>query len=144
MQHHPTPSPANSRPAPERAPGRRVRIVVYVLLCVAASLVPQFLAFIDYPVVESDSANITTALEALRALGGLLALAVLTFPAGVVPVLLWIPLVRSGLAPPFEAIAGLLPLFAFLGYKQWFVWIPRFVLRHAKATDVERRDSVEP
>lgn len=121
-----------------------MRIVVYVLLCVAASLAPQFLAFLDYPVVESDGANITTALEALRALGGLLALAVLTFPAGIVPVLLWFPLVRSGLAPPFEAIAALLPLFTFLGYKQWFVWIPRFVLRNAKTTDVERPGSVEP
>lgn len=144
MQHHQTPSPTNSRPASESSPRRRVRIVVYVLLCVAASLVPQFLAFIDYPVVESDSANVTTALEALRALGGLLALAVLTFPAGVVPVLFWILLVRSGLAPANEAIAGLLPLFAFLGYKQWFVWIPQLVLRHAKTTDVEGPGSVEP
>ncbi|MCB4366673.1 hypothetical protein KIH07_23300 [Hydrogenophaga taeniospiralis] len=136
MQNLDTPSRTDQLVAPDKKlPGRRIRIVFYVFLCLAASLVPHVLALAQYPTLEGDGADV------IRALGGLLALAVLTFPVGVVAVLLWIPLVTSGVASPFEAVSGLLPLFVFLGYKQWFVWIPKFVLRNSKAAKLEKPGS---
>ncbi|MFP8780485.1 hypothetical protein [Hydrogenophaga sp. RWCD_12] len=120
-------SPQNDQlVAPDKRPGRRLRVALYVLLCVAASLVPPALELANYPALESG------ALDFVRALGGLLALAVLTFPVGIVPVALWVLMVIPGIATPFEAVGALLPVFAFLGYKQWFVWIPKLVQRRSK------------
>lgn len=122
-----TPPRTDELVAPDKRPGRRLRVVFYVLLCVAASLVPPALELANYPALESE------ALDFVRALGGLLALAVLTFPVGIVPVALWALMVIPGIATPFEGIGVLLPVFAFLGYKQWFVWIPKLVQRRSKA-----------
>lgn len=122
-----TPPRTDQRVAPDKLPGRRLRVVFYVLLCVAASLVPPLLEIANYPALESE------ALDFVRALGGLLALAILTFPVGIVPIALWVLMVMQGIATPFEAIGVLLPVFAFLGYKQWFVWIPKLALRRSKA-----------
>lgn len=129
-----TPHRTNQLVAPDKASGRRVRIAIYVLLCVAASLVPQALALLQYPSFEGDGAEVIQAIDMLRALGGLLALAVLTFPVGVVAVLLWMPMVTSGIATPFEGVGALLHVFIVLGYLQWFVWIPKLVCRRSKAT----------
>ena len=122
-----TPPRTDELVAPDKRRGRRLRVVFYVLLCVAASLVPPALELANYPALESE------VLDFVRALGGLLALATLTFPVGIVPIALWVLLVMPGLATPFEAIGVLLPVFAFLGYKQWFVWIPKLVQRRSKA-----------
>lgn len=124
MQNRNTPPQTDSLVATGKPSGRRVRIVWYVVLCVAASLVPLALQIANYPAWESDG------IEFVRSLGGLLALAVLTFPVGFVPVLLWMLLVVPGIATPFEGVAALFPVFIVMGYLQWFVWIPRFVRRN--------------
>lgn len=111
----------------DKPSGRRVRIALYVGLCLVASLIPLFLEIARYPEGESRVA------EMLGAFGGLLALAVLTFPAGFVPVFLWWLLVWNGLATPSEGVAGLTPVFIAVGYLQWFVWIPKFARRRSKA-----------
>lgn len=117
--------PTDSLVAAAKPSGRRVRIVWYVVLCVAASLVPLALQIANYPALKSDG------IDFVRSLGGLLALAVLTFPVGFVPVCLWLLLVVPGIATPFEGVAALSPVFIALGYMQWFVWIPKFARPHS-------------
>lgn len=112
---------------PDKPYGRRVRIALYVGLCLVVSLVPMVLEIARYPDGESHVA------EMLDAIGGLLALAVLTFPAGVVAVPLWWLLVWNGIATPSEGVATVVPVFIAVGYLQWFVWIPKFVRRGSKA-----------
>lgn len=127
MQDRSTPSQTDLLSIPDKSSGRRVRIALYVGLCLVASLVPLFLESARAPDGESGVA------EAISAFGGLLALAVLTFPAGFVPVVLWWLLVGSGIATPSEGVATLMPVFIAAGYLQWFVWIPKFVRRGSKA-----------
>ncbi|MGM9424695.1 hypothetical protein [Hydrogenophaga sp. MI9] len=122
-----TPPRTDQLVTPDGLPGHRLRVVFYVLLCVAASLIPPVLEIANYPALESET------LDFVRALGGLLALAILTLPVGIVPIALWVLLVMQGIATPFEAVGALLPVFVFLGYKQWFVWIPKLALRRSKA-----------
>ena len=122
-----TPPRTDQLVTPDGLPGYRLRVVFYVLLCVAASLIPPVLEIANYPALESE------ALDFVRALGGLLALAILTLPVGIVPIALWVLLVMQGIATPFEAVGALLPVFVFLGYKQWFVWIPKLALRRSQA-----------
>lgn len=135
MQNRNTPPQTDSLVATGKPSGHRVRIVWYFVLCVAASLVPLALEIAHYPALESDGA------EVVRALGGLLALAVLTFPAGFVPAVLWWLLIVPGIATPFEGVAALLPVFIALGYMQWFVWIPKFMSRSSKTASHESRGS---
>lgn len=92
MQDRNTPPQTDLLSTPDKPFGRRVRIALYVGLCLVASLAPLFLEIARYPEGESRAA------EMIGALGGLLALAVLTFPAGFVPVVLWWLLV--GVASP--------------------------------------------
>lgn len=135
MQNSSTPPQTDSLVATGKPSGHRVRIVWYFVLCVAASLVPLALEIAHYPALESDGA------EVVRALGGLLALAVLTFPAGFVPAVLWWLLITPGIATPLEGVAALLPAFLAVGYMQWFVWIPKFVLRNSRTASRERLGS---
>ncbi|MDQ7746271.1 hypothetical protein [Hydrogenophaga pseudoflava] len=107
--------------------GRRVRIALYVGLCLVASLVPLFLESARAPHGDSGVA------EMLGAIGGLLALAVLTFPAGVVAVPLWWLLVWNGIATPSEGVAAVMPVFTVAGYLQWFVLVPKLARRGSKA-----------
>lgn len=111
----------------EQPRGHRVRIALYVGLCLVASLVPLFLESARAPDGDSGVA------EMLGAIGGLLALAVLTFPAGVVAVPLWWLLVGNGIATTSEGVAAVMPVFTAAGYLQWFVWIPKYVRRGSKA-----------
>lgn len=111
----------------EKPPGRRVRIALYVGLCLVASLVPLFLESARAPDGDNGVA------EMMGAFGGLLALAVLTFPAGIVPVLLWWLLVWNGIATPSEGVAGVMPVFIAVGYLQWFVLVPKLARRGSKA-----------
>lgn len=127
MQDCNTPSQTDSLAAPDKPSGRRVRITLYVGLCFVTALIPLFLESARSPDGESGVVELT------GALGGLLALAVLTFPAGFVPVLLWWLLVWSGIATPSEGVAAVMPVFIAAGYLQWFVWIPKFVRRGSKA-----------
>lgn len=128
MQDRNTPPLTDSLSTPDKPSGRRFRIALYVGLCLVASLAPMFLEIARYPDGESRVA------EMIGALGGLLALAVLTFPAGIVPVLLCWLLVWNGIATPSEGVAAMVPVFIAVGYLQWFVWIPKFVRRGSKAT----------
>ncbi|MBT9553921.1 MAG: hypothetical protein IV088_24010 [Hydrogenophaga sp.] len=127
MQDSNTPLRTDPVATPEKPSGRRVRIALYVGLCLVVSLAPMVLEIARYPDGESRVA------EMLGAFGGLLALAVLTFPAGVVAVFLWWLLVWNGIATPSEGVAAVVPVFIAVGYLQWFVWIPKFVRRGSKA-----------
>lgn len=127
MQDRNTPSQTDQLSTPDKPSWRRFRIALYVGLCLVASLAPLFLEIARYPDGESRVA------EMIGALGGLLALAVLTFPAGIVPVLLCWLLVWNGIATPSEGVAAVVPVFIAVGYLQWFVWIPKFVRRGSKA-----------
>lgn len=111
----------------EQPRGRRLRIALYVGLCLVVSLAPMVLEIARYP----DGASRVA--EMLGAIGGLLALAVLTFPAGVVAVPLWWLLVWNGIATPSEGVVAVMPVFTVAGYLQWFVWIPKYVRRGSKA-----------
>lgn len=126
MQDSNTPLEINPVATPERPSGRRVRLALYVGLCLVASLAPLIFESARHTSGESGAA------ETIGAFVGMFALAVLTFPAGVVPVLLWWLLVRSGVATPSEGVAVLMPVFIAAGYLQWFVWIPKFVRRRSK------------
>lgn len=127
MQDRNTPSQTDQLSTPDKPSGRRVRIALYVGLCLVASLVPLFLESARAPGGESGVA------ETLGAVGGLVALAVLTFPAGIVPVLLCWLLVWNGIATPSEGVAAVMPVFIAVGYLQWFVLVPKFVRRGSKA-----------
>lgn len=127
MQDRNTPPQTDLFSTPDKPSGRRVRIALYVGLCLVVSLVPLVLEIAHYPDGESRVA------EMLGAFGGLLALAVLTFPAGIVPVFLWWLQVWNGIATPSEGVAGVMPVFIAVGYLQWFVWIPRLARRGSKA-----------
>ena len=126
MQDRNTPPQTDLLSTPDKPSGRRVRIALYVGLCLVAALVPLFLESARAPDGDSGVA------EMMGAFGGLLALAVLTFPAGVVAVPLWWLLVGNGIATPSEGVAGVMPVFTVAGYLQWFVWIPKFVRRGSK------------
>lgn len=127
MQDRNTPPLTDSLAALEKPSGRRVRIALYVGLCLVASLVPLFLEAARSPDADSGVAG------TIGAFGGLLALAVLTFPAGFVPVFLWWLLVWNGIATPSEGVAAVMPVFIAAGYLQWFVWIPKLARRGSKA-----------
>lgn len=127
MQDRNTPSQTDQLSTPDKPSGLRVRIALSVGLCLVASLAPLFLEIARYSEGESRVA------EMIGALGGLLALAVLTFPAGIVPVLLCWLLVRNGIATPSEGVAAVMPVFIAVGYLQWFVLVPKFVRRGSKA-----------
>ncbi len=51
--------------------------------------------------------------------------AALTFPLGLVAQLLTLPLIYAGIATPAEAIVVMSPVYAALGYFQWYVLLPR-------------------
>lgn len=127
MQDRNPPPQTEQLSTPDKPSGRRVRIALYVGLCLVASLVPLFLESARAPDGDSGVA------EMMGAFGGLLALAVLTFPVGIVPVLLWWLLVWNGIATPFEGVGALLPVFIAVGYLQWFVLVPRLARRGSKA-----------
>lgn len=127
MQDRNTQFQTDQLSTPGQPPGRRVRIALYVGLCLVASLVPLFLESARAPDGDSGVA------EMMGAFGGLLALAVLTFPAGIVPVLLWWLLVWNGIATPFEGVGALTPVFIAVGYLQWFVLVPKLARRGSKA-----------
>lgn len=111
----------------EQPRGRRVRVALYVGLCLVVSLAPMVLEIARYP----DGASRVA--EMLGAIGGLLALAVLTFPAGVVAVPLWWLLVGNGIATPSEGVAAVMPVFTAAGYLQWFVLLPKLARRVSKS-----------
>lgn len=116
----------------EPSAGRRVRIFLYVVLCIAAAHIPLVLELANYPASDAESAAVLLG----RALGGLLVLAIFTFPAGFVPALCWWLIVvwpQTSIATPAGGVLLLSPLFIAVGYLQWFVWVPRFVLRNSSA-----------
>jgi TRAP-type mannitol/chloroaromatic compound transport system permease large subunit len=60
---------------------------------------------------------------------GSVAMAVLTHPLGIAAQLVALPLIYLGIATPTEAAAMAAPLFALLGYVQWYVVFPRLARR---------------
>ena len=51
--------------------------------------------------------------------------AALTHPLGLLAEAVRLPLIYSGIAEPAEAMVVSAPLFALLGYVQWYVLLPR-------------------
>jgi len=68
--------------------------------------------------------------DTILAAFGFHALAMLTYPAGVLGTLVWLLIIYSGFATPTEALLVAGPVSLVAGYLQWFVVVPRIFSRN--------------
>lgn len=104
----------------------RINRWVYFALGTVASSGPIAVVFAQlfYPGtgIELDDAILSTF--------GFQSLAVLTYPAGVLGILISLPPIYSGYVTPTEALLIAGPIAIAAGYLQWFVVIPRIWAEH--------------
>jgi len=96
----------------------------YLALCAAACAVPIL--------AELAQLSLGTPLpgpENVYVAAGLLLLAVLSYPAGVIGTLAAVTTMWAGILTPAEAVVLATPLFAGAGYLQWYVLLPGFFRR---------------
>lgn len=74
-------------------------------------------------------ATAAAVIDARIQIAGNLFAAALTHPAGLIAQGLSLPLVYMGIASQEEALALCAPIYAFAGYLQWYVLLPRFLRR---------------
>ena len=109
---------------------------VYFSVCAVASLVPEVLDLVRPP----DSAASFVAHAGM----GILLLFLLTFPLGMLGcVAWWFVVTWSGpsIVTPSEAVVVLAPVFMLLGYRQWYVLIPRHFLGRSEKCSLTSRSS---
>ena len=99
----------------------RTKRWVYVTLCTLAWLVPQAvaaaqIAFPGFGTVIPEQGLMALAMEAV---------ALLTYPAGIVGILAALPAILFGIATPIESLLISGPISLAAGYFQWFLVIPR-------------------
>jgi hypothetical protein len=87
---------------------------VYVTLCTLAWLVPLAIAAVQAPVPEP-----------ILVFFGMQVVALLTYPAGVVGILIAMSAIFFGIATPIESLVFFSPVSFAIGYLQWFVVVPR-------------------
>lgn len=107
---------------------------IYVTLCALAWLAPPAIAALQAAVPGFGTAIPEEVLVAI----GMQAVALLTYPAGVVGMLAALTAIFFGIATPIESLVIPGPISLAAGYLQWFVVIPRLFGRTRPPPPVQK------